>query len=96
MTDEPEITPEATAETTAPTTGTPPDRLAAQPNSPFYDADLLERGVGIIFNGVERTNVDEYCVSEGWVKVAAGNSRDRYGRPLTIKVKGTVEPYFKS
>ncbi len=92
MTDEPEITPE-----TAPAvTGTPPDRLAAQPNSPFYDADLLERGVGIIFNGVERTNVDEYCVSEGWVKVAAGNSRDRYGRPLTIKVKGVVEPYFKS
>lgn len=92
MTDEPEIT----AETAAPATGTPPDRLAAQPNSPFYDADLLERGVGIIFNGVERTNVDEYCVSEGWVKVAAGNSRDRYGRPLTIKVKGVVEPYFKS
>ena len=92
MTDESEIT----AETAAPATGTPPDRLAAQPNSPFYDADLLERGVGIIFNGVERTNVDEYCVSEGWVKVAAGNSRDRYGRPLTIKVKGVVEPYFKS
>ncbi len=92
MTDEPEITPEAAPAITE----TPPDRLAAQPNSPFYNADLLERGVGIIFNGVERTNVDEYCVSEGWVKVAAGNSRDRYGRPLTIKVKGVVEPYFKS
>ncbi len=92
MSEEPETIPE-----TAPVvTETPPDRLAAQPNSPFYNADLLERGVGIIFNGVERTNVDEYCVSEGWVKVAAGNSRDRYGRPLTIKVKGVVEPYFKS
>ncbi|PZN93204.1 MAG: DUF3297 domain-containing protein [Alphaproteobacteria bacterium] len=92
MSEEPETIPEASP----PATETPPDRLAAQPNSPFYNADLLERGVGIIFNGVERTNVDEYCVSEGWVKVAAGNSRDRYGRPLTIKVKGDVKPYFKS
>jgi hypothetical protein len=91
MSEEPETTPVAAA-----ITDTPPDRLSAQPRSPFYNADLLERGVGIIFNGVERTNVDEYCVSEGWVKVAAGNSRDRYGQPLTIKVKGTVAPYFKS
>ncbi len=99
MTDAPETPAETTpeAQAAAPAiTDTPPDRLAAQPNSPHYDAALLERGVGIVFNGVERTNVDEYCVSEGWVKVAAGNSRDRYGRPLTIKVKGKVEPYFKS
>ncbi len=75
---------------------TPPDRLAAQPRSPFHNAEYLERGVGIRFDGVERTNVDEYCVSEGWVKVAAGNSRDRYGQPLTIKLKGKVEPYFRS
>ena len=76
--------------------GTPPDRLCASPRSPFHDGALLERGVGIVFDGKERTNVDEYCVSEGWVKVAAGNSRDRYGQPLTIKLKGKVEPYFKS
>jgi hypothetical protein len=75
---------------------TPPDRLCASPRSPYYDATLLERGVGIVFDGKERTNVDEYCVSEGWVKVVAGNSRDRFGQPLTIKLKGDVKPYFKS
>lgn len=91
----PGVTPETPAETPA-ITETPPDRLAAQPRSPFYNAEFLERGVGIRFDGVERTNVDEYCVSEGWVKVAAGNSRDRYGQPLTIKLKGKVEPYFRS
>lgn len=79
-----------------PAADTPPDRLGASPRSDYYDAAVLERGVGIKFNGVERTNVDEYCVSEGWIKVAAGNSRDRFGQPLTIKLKGNVEPYFKS
>ena len=88
--------PEATPDATSSGTDTPPDRLAANPRSPFYDGALLERGVGIRFEGVERTNVDEYCVSEGWVKVAAGNSRDSYGMPLTIKLKGKVEPWFKS
>jgi len=77
-------------------TDTPPDRLASQPSSPYYDAAILERGVGIRFNGEEKTNVDEYCVSEGWVRVAAGASRDRKGNPMTIKLKGTVEPYFKN
>jgi hypothetical protein len=76
-------------------TDTPPDRLATNPASPHYDAPLLERGVGIRFNGVEKTNVDEYCISEGWVKVAVGATRDRKGNPLTIKLKGVVEPYFK-
>ena len=76
-------------------TDTPPDRLASNPDSPFHDAALLERGVGIRFNGVEKTNVDEYCVSEGWVKVTAGNSRDRAGNPMTLKLKGVVEPYFR-
>lgn len=80
----------------APVADTPPDRLCASPRSEFHDPVLLERGVGIVFNGVERTNVDEYCVSEGWVKVTAGNSRDRYGQPLTIKLKGEVKPYYKS
>ncbi len=74
---------------------TPPDRLSVNPDSPYYDADALERGVGIRFKGVEKTNVEEYCVSEGWVRLAAGNARDRAGNPLTIKVKGAVEPYFR-
>ncbi len=72
-----------------------PDRLASSPDSPYYDSDLLDRGVGIRFNGVEKTNVDEYCVSEGWVKVAAGAAKDRYGRPMTITLKGKVEPFFR-
>ena len=76
-------------------TDTLPDRLSTDPSSPFYDAKLLERDVGIRFNGVDKNNVDEYCVSEGWIKVAAGKSKDRNGRALTIKLKGTVEPYFR-
>ncbi|KAB2919829.1 MAG: DUF3297 family protein [Hyphomicrobiaceae bacterium] len=76
-------------------TDTPPDRLCADPASPHYDAAVLERGVGVRFKGVEKTNVEEYCVSEGWVRVSAGASKDRYGRPMTIKLKGTVEPYFR-
>jgi hypothetical protein len=74
---------------------TPPDRLSVNPKSPFYDADLLARGIGIRFNGAEKTNVDEYCVSEGWVRVSVGKTKDRFGNDLTIKLKGAVEPYFK-
>jgi hypothetical protein len=77
-------------------TDTPPDRLAANPDSPYFDGALLERGVGVRFNGVEKTNVEEYCVSEGWIRVAAGASRDRHGQPLTLKLKGVVEPYFRT
>ena len=73
-----------------------PDRLSVNPDSPFYDAAVLERGVGIRFKGVEKTNVEEYCVSEGWVRLSAGQGRDRAGNPLTIKVSGPVEPYFRS
>jgi hypothetical protein len=76
-------------------TDTPPDRLSVNPRSPLYDADVLSRGVGIRFNGVEKTNVEEYCVSEGWIKVAAGKSLDRKGNPMTLKLKGTIEPYFE-
>ncbi|MEX6634080.1 DUF3297 family protein [Hyphococcus lacteus] len=76
-------------------TDTLPDRLSVNPNSKFYDESIFEREVGIKFNGAEKTNVEEYCVSEGWIKVAAGKSLDRHGQPLTIKLKGTVEPYFK-
>ena len=76
-------------------TDTPPDRLSNDPRSPYYNESLLERGIGIRFNGEERTNVEEYCVSEGWVRVAAGRALDRRGQPMTIKVKGAVEPYFR-
>lgn len=74
---------------------TPPDRLAIDPNSPHHDEQALARGVGIRFKGVEKTNVEEYCVSEGWIKVQAGKGRDRQGNPLTLKLQGTVEPYFR-
>ena len=76
-------------------TGTPPDRLSLDPRSPYHDAALLERGVGIRFNGSERTNVEEYCVSEGWIRVVVGKSLDRRGNPMTMKLKGTVEPYLQ-
>ena len=75
-------------------TDTPPDRLATDPRSPHHDAATLERGIGIRFNGVERHNVEEYCVSDGWEKLPVGKSLDRRGQPMTMKVKGTVEPYF--
>jgi hypothetical protein len=74
---------------------TPPDRLATNPRSPFYDAAILERGVGIRFKGEEKTNVDEYCVSEGWVRLSVGKTLDRHGNPMTVKLQGTVEPYFR-
>ena len=77
-------------------TDTLPDRLSNDPRSPHYDAELLERGIGIRFNGVDRTNVEEYCVSEGWVRVIAGKALDRRGQPMTMKLKGTVEPYLRS
>ena len=74
---------------------TPPDRLSADPESPFYNEALLERGIGVRFRGQEKTNVEEYCVSEGWIRVAAGTAKDRRGNPLTIKLTGPVEPYFQ-
>jgi hypothetical protein len=74
---------------------TPPDRLSNDPRSPYYDAEVLKRDVGVRFKGVEKTNVEEYCVSEGWVRVSAGKAKDRYGNPLTIKLNGKVEPYFR-
>ncbi len=77
-------------------TDTPPDRLAIDENSRYHDAAALERGVGIRFNGVERNNVEEYCVSEGWIRVQAGKALDRRGNPITLKIKGEVVPYFKT
>src|SRR4051812_34250539 len=72
-----------------------PDRLSTNSSSPFYNAELLERGVGVRFNGVERNNVEEYCVSEGWVRLAVGKTVDRHGNAMTVKYKGVVEPYLR-
>jgi hypothetical protein len=79
-----------------PVPDSPPDRLSNDPSSPHFNAEALARDVGIRFKGVEKTNVEEYCVSEGWVRVAAGKALDRFGKPLTIKLTGKVEPYFKN
>jgi hypothetical protein len=76
-------------------TDTLPDRLCVNPRSPYYDEALLERGIGVRFNGVEKTNVEEYCVSEGWVRLAVGRTVDRAGNAMTVKYKGTVEPYLR-
>jgi hypothetical protein len=84
------------SDTPAKPTDTPPDRLSVDPSSPHYDEALLKRGVGIRFKGVEKRNVEEYCVSEGWIKVVAGTARDRQGRAITLKLSGSVEPYFES
>jgi uncharacterized protein DUF3297 len=73
----------------------PPDRLSNDPRSPYFDAEVLRREIGIRFKGAEKTNVEEYCVSEGWVRVAVGKGKDRHGNPLTLKLSGVVEPYFK-
>ena len=73
----------------------PPDRLSVNPRSDFFDAEKLQRGIGIRFKGTQRHNVDEYCISEGWVRVQAGRTLDRRGRPLTIKLTGPVEAWFE-
>ena len=73
-----------------------PDRLSTNPKSPHYDEALLQKGVGIKFDGQEKTNVEEYCVSEGWIRVAVGKTVDRKGNPLSIKLKGKVEPCLQS
>jgi len=78
------------------TTDTPPDRLSTDPRSPYFDANALGRDVGVRFKGAEKTNVEEYCVSEGWIRVVAGKALDRHGNPLTIKLTGAVEVWFKS
>ena len=100
MSEESEPAPEtvdapAAAAVAANTPDVPPDHLAINPKSPFFDADLLRRGIGIRFKGVVRTNIEEYCISEGWVRVQAGKSMDRKGQPLTIKLNGPVEAWFE-
>ncbi len=72
-----------------------PDRLSVNPKSPFYDEALLEYGIGVRFKGEEKTNVEEYCISEGWIRVPAGKAVDRKGNPMTILLKGPVEVWVK-
>jgi hypothetical protein len=73
-----------------------PDRLSVDSRSPHHVPAVLEHGIGIRFNGRERFDVEEYCISEGWIKVAAGRTVDRKGRPLLIKLKGKVDAFYRS
>jgi len=82
--------------TDSPATDTPPDRLSTNPRSPFFDMETLQRGIGIRFKDRVRNDVEEYCISEGWIRVAAGKTRDRNGQPLTIKLSGPVEAWFEN
>jgi hypothetical protein len=74
---------------------TPPDRLSTNPKSPFFDMDVLQRGIGIRFKDRVRNDVEEYSISEGWIRVAAGKARDRNGQPMTIKLSGPVQAWFE-
>jgi len=73
----------------------PPDRLSVNPRSPFFDAQALQRGVGIRFKGREREDVEEYCLSEGWIRVQAGKAVDRHGMPVTVKLSGPIEAWWR-
>ncbi|WP_373489377.1 DUF3297 family protein [Blastomonas sp.] len=98
MTDNPSATPEdlpADADDATSANDVPPDRLAINPRSDYFDSALLERGIGIRFKGVEKNNVEEYCISEGWIRVQAGKTMDRKGQPLTLKLSGVVEAWYK-
>ena len=95
MTETPESTAPEIATAPAATSDVPPDRLAINPRSPHFDGDVLARGIGIRFKGTVRTNIEEYSISEGWVRVQAGRSMDRKGNPLTIKLQGPVEAWFE-
>ncbi|MFC5472756.1 DUF3297 family protein [Paraherbaspirillum soli] len=72
-----------------------PDRLSVDPRSPYYSAAIFEHDVGIKLNDKERFEVEEYCISEGWIKIPAGKALDRKGNPLMTKVKGMVEPFYR-
>ena len=74
----------------------PPNHLSIDPSSPFYNEEVLLRGVGIRFNGVEKTNVFEYDIAEGWILVEIPTAKDRRGNPMVMKLSGTVEPFFRS
>ncbi len=85
----------AATTTKANTTAPLPDRLSTDPRSPHYVAAIFEKEIGIHFNGKERFDVEEYCISEGWIRVPAGRSVDRKGQPLMIKLKGQVDAFVK-
>ena len=89
----PPAEPAAAAASTAP--DVPPHRISVHPHSEFFDADMLQRGVGIRFKGNVRRDIEEYCIPEGWVRVQAGRTMDRHGRPLTIKLNGPVEAWYE-
>lgn len=72
----------------------PPDRLSNNPRSPHFDMSVLQRGIGVRFKDRERTDVEEYCISEGWIRVQAGKSVDRHGLPVTVKLSGPVDVWF--
>ncbi|MES1984940.1 MAG: DUF3297 family protein [Pseudomonadota bacterium] len=93
MTDTPET---PVPETDAPVSDTPPDRLSTNPRSPHFDMDVLQRGIGIRFKDRVRNDVEEYSISEGWIRVAAGKTKDRHGQPLTIKLSGPVEAWYEN
>lgn len=76
-------------------TDTPPDHLSVNPRSPHFDAEKLQRGVGIRFKDRVRTDIEEYCISEGWVRVQAGKALDRKGQPITLKLTGPVEAWYE-
>lgn len=88
---------EETPDTAPQTTGSdvPPDHLSVNPRSPHFDAEKLQRGIGIRFKDRVRTDVEEYSISEGWVRVQAGKTLDRKGQPLTIKLTGPVEAWYE-
>ena len=88
--------PSSDADLLAAMSDTLPDRLSVDPSSPFHDEALLARGIGIRFKGEEKTNVEEYCISEGWVRLALGNRVDRKGKALTVKLQGPVEAFIKA
>jgi hypothetical protein len=93
-------TPETSAVQTPAPTGAagadvPPDHLSVNPRSPFFDGEKLQRGVGIRFKDRVRTDIEEYSITEGWVRVQAGKSLDRKGQPLTLKLTGPVEAWYE-
>ncbi len=88
-------TPETPAPAASVAPDLPPDRLSVNPGSPHFDADKLQRGVGIRFKDRVRTDIEEYSISEGWVRVQAGKTMDRNGNPLTLKLNGPVEAWYE-
>jgi hypothetical protein len=80
----------------SPAADAPPVRLSNDPRRKYHDGARVERGIGIRVKGEERHNGEEYCVSEGWIRVQAGRALDRHGQPMTMKIRGTVEPYFRT